>query len=404
VRRALLWLSVGTNLGILAIFKYFNFFMDAAIALTALLKLPFDRPTLEIVLPIGISFYTFHELAYVVDVYRGEIAPVGEFWVYALYVLYFPQLVAGPIARPRLLLPQLLERRLVGAPLIQEGLALILIGYFKKVGVADVLAPLVNARFVHPDAWSSAGLLSGLYLFALQIYCDFSGYTDIARGVSKLFGIELLTNFKRPYFASSIGDFWHRWHISLSTWLRDYLYIPLGGSRLGTRRTYLNLLLTMLLGGLWHGANWTFVVWGGLHGLFLSLNRAWQGVKERYGFVGADASRLGRVAGAVLTFHLVAFAWIFFRSPSFGVAWSYISGLGTWHSWGHPATEMWPGARVVVLATGLLGIDVWQASAGEDFIARMAWGWQGVWYALLVAAILTLGTLGEKAPFIYFQF
>lgn len=407
VRKRYLAFSLITNLTILGFFKYFNFFIDTGSQILEALGRPHYKPLLYIILPVGISFYTFHEISYVVDVYRGELEPVKDFSVYLNYVLYFPQLVAGPIARAKYLLPQLKEKRRVSWNNIQEGLLLMLIGYFKKVGVADVLAPLVEVRFSNPALCAGSDLLFALYLFSLQIYCDFSGYTDIARGVSKLFGIELQLNFNHPYFAGSITDFWRRWHISLSTWLRDYLYIPLGGNRKGVWKTYRNLMLTMLLGGLWHGASWTFVVWGGLHGLYLSihklqLDRRSVAVKLRENMVW---KYLSSSLGVLLTFHLVALTWIFFRAGSFSLAWSYLTGIMTWR----PVTAIepmhWLGGRTSILLCILLVIEIIQYWAKDQTIfLRFNWAVQGAAYAVLIIAILALGGVYAEIPFIYFQF
>jgi D-alanyl-lipoteichoic acid acyltransferase DltB (MBOAT superfamily) len=272
-RKKYILVSLISNLGILGFFKYFNFFVSSAHDALQTVGWNVSTPVLQIILPLGISFYTFQAISYTIDVYRRTIGPSRDFVAFALSVCYFPHLVAGPIQRASFLLPQLERDRRVRWVQIREGAGLIVYGLFKKVGVADAIAPLVDLRFASPGLYGWTDLLFAVYLFAIQIYCDFSGYSDIARGTSKLFGIELMLNFDHPYFSTSITEFWRRWHISLSTWLREYLYIPLGGNRHGVRRTYRNLLLTMLLGGLWHGANWTFVVWGGLHGLYLSIHK-----------------------------------------------------------------------------------------------------------------------------------
>ncbi|MBI3650457.1 MAG: MBOAT family protein [Acidobacteria bacterium] len=406
-KKSYLLFSVCTNLTILGFFKYFNFFIGSTDTLLNAIGVHHALPTLSIILPVGISFYTFHELSYVIDVYREDLEPVSDFWLYVLYVLYFPQLVAGPIARAANLLPQLARPRRVNWQLVREGLLLILIGFFKKVGVADALGPVVDFRFLNPASCSGFDLLVALYLFSVQIYCDFSGYTDIARGVSKLFGIELLINFNRPYFAASITDFWHRWHISLSTWLRDYLYIPLGGNRDAVAKTYRNLMLTMLLGGLWHGASWTFVVWGGLHGLYLAAHKF---LLDRTPIKSESlpTSLLDKfvlLLKVVATFHLVALTWIFFRAESFGMAWKYLYGILTWH----PATANSPasllGLRITALCVGIFALDIAQEfSHDEVFILKQRWFVRGVCYASLIILILIFGGLGANIPFIYFQF
>jgi len=272
-RRILLAVSVCANLGFLAAFKYFDFFVGSLSTLLVSLGLGELPWAIQVVLPVGISFYTFQTLGYTIDVYRRTQEPTRDFAAFALYVSYFPQLVAGPIERARNLLPRILNKRTVTPARIATGLQLMLMGYLKKTAIADAVAPYVDEIFAHPDQQSSLRLLFGLYLFAIQIYGDFSGYSDIARGVSRLFGIDLMVNFKQPYLSANITEFWRRWHISLSTWLRDYLYIPLGGNRKGKLNTYRNLMITMLLGGLWHGAAWGFVIWGGLHGLYLAVHK-----------------------------------------------------------------------------------------------------------------------------------
>jgi alginate O-acetyltransferase complex protein AlgI len=280
-RRRFLLLSLGTNLTVLGFFKYYNFFVGSAVQVLAACGIQASPWTLSVILPVGVSFYTFQSMAYVIDVYRGDMQPAARFRDYALAVAFFPQLVAGPIERISHLLPQLLARVRPAPERIQIGLTLMMLGFTKKVLIADLLAPEVDRIFSNPAQMSSGLLLKGAYCFALQIYGDFSGYSDIARGVAELLGVRLMKNFEQPYLSQSITEFWRRWHISLSSWLRDYLYISLGGNRRGARITYRNLMLTMLIGGLWHGANWTFVVWGGLHGTYLALERmVWVG-RER---------------------------------------------------------------------------------------------------------------------------
>jgi alginate O-acetyltransferase complex protein AlgI len=273
------WLIVGivTNLLILGFFKYFNFFLSSGVALLEQLGLHGDPWTLSIVLPLGISFYTFQAISYVTDVYRKELEPIRSYRDYLLFVAFFPHLVAGPIQLAKILTAQVIKPRQMTWQGWQEGALLFLIGLFKKVVVADNLAAIVDKAFLAPEQQSSLTLLIGVYAFAFQIYADFSGYSDMARGIAKAMGFELMINFEHPYLSTSIADFWRRWHISLSTWLRDYIYIPLGGNRLGAWNTYRNLFLTMLIGGLWHGASWTFVLWGALHGVFLSVEKL-QGV------------------------------------------------------------------------------------------------------------------------------
>lgn len=392
-RRSFMLVSVVASLSILGFFKYCNFFLDSLYALLASIGLEASRPALEIVLPVGISFYTFQAMSYAVDVYRGELRACRSYPDYLLYVAFFPQLVAGPIERATRLLPQVQNPRPRlnhGARL--EGVKLMAVGYFQKVAIADVLASTVDRAFAHPEDSGSLQLWLGLYAFAIQIYCDFAGYSNIARGTARLMGFDLMRNFAEPYLSTNITDFWRRWHISLSTWLRDYLYIPLGGNRHGARRTYANLLITMLLGGLWHGARWTFVVWGGLHGLYLALDRAW--------FAPRRGTRKGTLLGALVTFHLVCLAWIFFRADTFTLAWSYLCGLvGPLGGAGAAELEV---VLYLGIALGLERLLVRNPRRLTKLFARH-WALESLGIALLVAVTLWVGE-NHVVPFIYFQF
>ena len=397
--------SLVTNLGILGFFKYFNFFVDSFAAFLEPLGLGGPGIALRVILPVGISFYTFQTLAYSIDVYRGRQQPTRDFTSFALYVSFFPQLVAGPIERSTNLLPQIQRRRRVDSAMLAGAAQLILIGYLKKVAIADAVAPYVDGAFDDPASQSAGVLLFSLYLFALQIYCDFSGYSDIARGVSRLLGIELMINFRQPYLSRDITEFWRRWHISLSTWLRDYLYIPLGGNRHGTWRTYRNLMLTMLLGGLWHGAAWTFVVWGGLHGLYLAVHRWLTRHRRQPDVPGPPASAAewpGFLLRAGLTFNLVCLTWIFFRADDFPTAWTFLTGIAT----GGLALDFAGRAMAFAFYAGLvLLIDVpcWRQDRELPVTSRMPIWVRGVAWA---TAVLVISFLGESdvAPFIYFQF
>jgi alginate O-acetyltransferase complex protein AlgI len=418
-RRGFLWLSIGTNLSVLLFFKYFNFFAQSASALLTSVGLHASAPLLRIILPIGISFYTFQSMSYAIDIYRGHMKARRDFLTFAAFVAYFPQLVAGPIERAANLLPRLEADRRVDWSHIQEGFLLILIGLFKKVAVADTLAPLVDARFQHPALASGADLLLALYLFSVQIYCDFSGYSDIARGTSKLFGIELMVNFRRPYFASSITEFWRRWHISLSSWLRDYVFLPLSyplsrrldGIRwLGFRDDIwvysIATLVTMFLSGLWHGARWTFVVWGGLHGLFMALHRFAVPRRSRRRS-GALHRSIRTAVGVVVTFHLVAIAWVFFRTDSFSAAALFLNGILHWHPAlvGGLEPMRWTSLRLLAVIGPLVALDVFQEAADNELVLlRRDWRLQGAAYAVLVLVLLVFGNLRGDVPFIYFQF
>ncbi len=315
-RKYWLTLSVCTNLGFLGFFKYFNFFIDSFEDLVALFGLNPDLLHLNIVLPVGISFYTFQTMSYTIDIYRGQMQPTRRFFDFALYVAFFPQLVAGPIERARNLLPRILKRRQFSFDQMFEGLHLILVGLFKKVFVADNLAPFVDQVFAQaaPTGWE---VLLGMWGFAIQIYGDFSGYSDIARGSAKCLGIDLMVNFNHPYVAVNPQDRWSRWHISLSSWLRDYLYIPLGGNRRGSWNTYRNLGVTMLLGGLWHGAAWNFVLWGAWEGMLLIVHRLFKPVLASITVFRRWLPALLRTGFKILVmFHLVCLGWIIFRSQS----------------------------------------------------------------------------------------
>jgi D-alanyl-lipoteichoic acid acyltransferase DltB (MBOAT superfamily) len=403
-RKLAFGLSLGLNLTVLGFFKYFDFFIGSAADLLHGIGFDGSEPTLRVLLPVGISFYTFHGISYTFDVFRRDIEPAEDLLDFAVFVAFFPQLVAGPIGRAHIQLPQFEHDR---APLKWEqarsGLCLILLGLFKKVAIADALAPFVDRTFTDASHQSWVNLLFGAYAFALQIYGDFAGYSDVARGSSRLLGIELPLNFEQPYLSRNMTVFWRTWHISLSNWLRDYLYIPLGGNRGSRRATYRNLMLTMLLGGLWHGAAWTFVVWGGLHGLYLCAHRAFT---ERPGGAGSAHNRVGRFTGgdvlpALGTFQLVVFAWIFFRASSFTQAFDVITGIFTLQGGTIEAGSIF----LVVLATAVtLWIDVAQRNR-ETHTPMLALtpALQGALYGTFVVAIV-LFSGGETVPFIYFQF
>jgi alginate O-acetyltransferase complex protein AlgI len=393
-RRRIFAISLIVNLGVLGFFKYFDFFVGSAHRLMASLGIDLPEPVLEIVLPVGISFYTFHGISYTFDVFRRHIEPARDLLSFAVFVAFFPQLVAGPIGRAHLQLPQFERpRHRPRGPEVTRALELILLGLFKKVALADVVAPIANQAFAGAGTRGAVDLAVGVYAFAVQIYADFSGYTDIARGSARLLGVELPVNFRQPYLASDITEFWRRWHISLSTWLRDYLYVPLGGNRGGRARTYRNLMLTMLIGGLWHGAAWTFVAWGGLHGAMLVLHRARE---------GRGAATTGwRHAVAVLgTFHAVCLGWVLFRSESFSQALDVLSGIVT----------LRPGdvdANAVVLVAAALAaafvIDVVQRNGMVAAIRRVHPAVRGLAYGGLATAVLAASG-ADTVPFIYFQF
>jgi alginate O-acetyltransferase complex protein AlgI len=319
-RRALLVVSISVNLGLLAYFKYANFFLDNLGGALGLFDVAYHRPALQVLLPLGISFYTFETISYVVDVYRCRVEPVRNPLDYALFILFFPHLVAGPIVRPRDFLPQLTRRIRFDGERCYLGARLFLLGLFKKAVLADTLAGLVDPVFAAPGDYAPSALWWAMLGYAAQIYGDFSGYSDMGIGLAHLFGIRLPANFRLPYLARGPADFWRRWHISLSSWLRDYLYIPLGGSRGGAMATYRNLMIVMLLGGLWHGASWTFVAWGLYHGILLAAERA----APRPAFWAARGLAPLKVAG---TFLLVCVGWVLFRAPTFADAGTFLAHL-----------------------------------------------------------------------------
>jgi D-alanyl-lipoteichoic acid acyltransferase DltB (MBOAT superfamily) len=395
--RSFLTFSMVTNLGLLFTFKYFDFFQDSFVELLNALSIPAHPVTLNIVLPVGISFYTFQTMSYTIDVYRKKLEPCRDFLDFALFVSFFPQLVAGPIERAVNLLPQIVRPRKVTAAQTYEGLWLITWGYFKKVYVADNVAMLVDASFGPAGTGTGAEALVAVYAFAVQIYCDFSGYTDIARGLAKLLGIELMLNFNLPYFAKNPSDFWRRWHISLSTWLRDYLYIGLGGNRGGTFRTYRNLFLTMLLGGLWHGAAWTYVAWGVFHGgLLISYRLIPSGV-----FNGLRLGKWGDVLAVVIMFHFTCIGWLLFRAESIAQAWHMFASVFTDFGWSAQASQMFN--TVLSFSAILLIVQLIQYFKDDLlFVFRLPIPVRGAIAGALVYFILIHGAVSDA--FIYFQF
>ena len=396
-RRALLLVSVVYYLGVLAIFKYFDFAADSLAQILSALGIHASVTHLRLVLPFGISFFTFETMSYTIDVYRRDLEPADRYLDYLLFVAFFPHLVAGPIVRPRQMLPQLKATPVADPDMQARGLWLIATGLTKKIAIGDTLSVnLVGRAFGNPERFSSAELLVAVYAYAIQIYCDFSGYTDVAIGSALLFGYRLPENFNAPYLAHSLQDFWHRWHISLSTWLRDYLYVPLGGSRKGRIRTYVNLMITMLLGGLWHGASWNFVIWGGLHGGGLAVTRMWQ-----RGRPSGEGSLLGGLVATFLTFQFVCFAWVFFRAPTFGHATLLLGRIAR----GTEGMANVSPRVALVLAAGMImhGVPTsWTDRLRERFVRTPALA-QGVLLALAAYALhLTAGAKAE--PFVYGQF
>jgi alginate O-acetyltransferase complex protein AlgI len=397
-RRFLLILSLVINFSILGFFKYFNFFADTFAHTLALLGAgPQTVQFLTIILPPGISFYTFQEVAYIVDVYSGKLEPADSILDYALFISLFPHLIAGPIQRPSHLLPQVQRPRILQPDAFFDGLMLIASGLFRKSVIADQSALVANGCFNGNLGHGLPVTIVGSIAFALQIYGDFSGYSNLARGSAQLLGFHFMVNFRQPYLATSLQDFWHRWHISLSTWLRDYLYVPLGGNRHGEWQTYRNLMLTMLLGGLWHGANWTFVVWGAIHGVGLSAERLGRPHSERLPASGPLAIWTKRA----VAFAIVCVAWVFFRATSVSAAFRMLSDLSI--SGARP--ELGTAAMVIgVVAMICLLIDLRLEAAGEEYLFQ-SWALQtrcAAGIALIAATLLLAGS--EPNAFIYFQF
>lgn len=397
-RRGWLVVSLLVNLGLLGIFKYGNFILDNSIVVLSLLGITFNPARPDIILPIGISFYTFQTLSYSLDIHSGKARPWKSFLDYALYVTFFPQLVAGPIVRATTFLPQCEEPRRANARTFSWGLVLLVIGLFQKIFVADgLLAPIVERVYDVAKIPDTLSAWSGTTAFAGQIFCDFAGYSSCAIGVAMCLGFRIPDNFRAPYAAVGFSDFWRRWHISLSTWLRDYLYIPLGGNQKGSVRTYVNMMLTMLIGGLWHGASWAFVFWGGLHGLYLVVERAFCGdLRQTRGF--------RRFVYTMLTFVLVCVTWVFFRAKSFLSAFAITASMfGGGLDTRERLVEGWDMFVCVASTVSLLGIHwLLRDKPLEDVIGRVPW-----WLISIVLAVmmfLMFTTPGEDRAFIYFQF
>jgi alginate O-acetyltransferase complex protein AlgI len=395
-RKALLIVSLTCNLGLLGFFKYFNFFVASLESLFGSFGL--HAGTLHIVLPIGISFYTFQTLSYTIDVYRGRLEPCRNFFDFALFVAFFPQLVAGPIVRASDFLPQLQANPKPGGYDVFLGFRQFTIGLFKKVFIADHIALFVDYVFGNAGAFGAATTWLAVLAYGLQIYCDFSGYSDMAIGAARVMGYHLPTNFRLPYLATSVTDFWHRWHISLSTWLRDYLYIPLGGNRKGRRRTYVNLFVTMVLGGLWHGAAWTFVVWGAIHGLVLMAEK-WLRPHLAPMLASESVRGASKVVGWFVTMLVVFTAWVFFRAASFAQAFLMLRqmyGFGSGAAWFEPFTISVLAAMTVISILAAARILNLHRLAYDRFATPVVLF--SMWWLVLVFPVE-----GFK-PFVYFQF
>jgi len=407
-RKILLSLSILVNIGFLGFFKYFNFFAESFAQAFTLLGDPLEISSLKIILPVGISFYTFQTLSYSIDIYRKKLTPTKDFVAFFAFVSFFPQLVAGPIERASNMLPQFLNKRDFQYHEAVNGCRQILWGLFKKIVIADNCAEFANIIFEDPSAHSSSTLILGVILFSFQIYGDFSGYSDIAIGVARLFGFKLMRNFAYPYFSRNIGEFWRRWHISLSTWFRDYLYIPIGGSRGSTLLQIRNIFIVFLVSGFWHGANWTFLCWGGLHALFfvplvlMKRNRAFlHSVKTKWLFPSLKEGLL-----IVFTFSITSLAWVFFRAESVSEAWFYYQRMFSNSILTVP--EILEDMKVIVLLLFIFGLVFieWIARDHQYGIERITQKWSsplryGFYYGLTMVIFMFKGI---PQDFIYFQF
>ncbi len=402
LRKRFLILSLITNVGILAVFKYYNFFISNINELFP------DREhfsVISIVLPVGLSFHTFQAMSYTIEVYRGNQRAETHFGIYALYVMFYPQLVAGPIERPQNILFQFYEKKIFDFERIARGLKLILFGLVKKVVIADRLAIVVDEVYANPNSYTGIGFVIAAIFFSFQIYCDFSGYSDIAIGSARVLGFDLMKNFRQPYFAKSISEFWSRWHISLSTWFRDYLYIPLGGNRVSSFRISMNLLIVFMVSGFWHGANWTFIVWGAIHGILIIISNSYKFSKPS-------------IVGVIWTFSMVTIAWVFFRANNLQVAIDYVARM---FAINEPTYFQLSKQGIHGLPSTYLGLPLWNFALTSCLIPILLFAdylvstKKNIWfnfetklfnyffYSLVVVVILIFGVF-ETKQFIYFQF
>ncbi|HPF97408.1 MAG: MBOAT family O-acyltransferase [Flavobacteriaceae bacterium] len=408
-RKYLLFLSLLVNLGILSFFKYYNFFIDSFAQAFTLFGSKFNPQRLDIILPVGISFYTFQTLSYTIDVYKKRMEPTKDMLSFFCYVGFFPQLVAGPIERASNLLPQFFNKRSFNRGKATDGLRQILWGLFKKVVVADNCARYVNVIFADYHEFSGSTLALGLILFSFQIYGDFSGYSDIAIGTARLFGFNFKQNFAFPYFSRNIAEFWRRWHISLTTWFRDYLYIPLGGSRVSKLVALRNIFIVFLISGLWHGAKWTFILWGCVHALLyvplfmFNLNRKYtDGIDY-----GKLLPRFSTVLMIASTYIMTTLAWVFFRSDSIKIAFHYLKGIFTFSSWDFPVMILTEEQLVIALFFSFFMLCMeWLGRFQKHALESLGLQWPAIFrlgfYYILVMVIFLFGA--KEQPFIYFQF
>ncbi len=417
VRKLWLILSLVVSLGVLFVYKYFSFLNESLRGIFTYLNFNYSLGRFDIFLPMGISFYTFQTLSYTIDVYRGQTKPERNFFRLSLFVTFFPQLVAGPIERSDHLMPQFRKRVYFDIHRILDGIKIMLFGFFKKIVIADRLAVAVNTVYNAPGDFSGGYYMLATVLFAFQIYCDFAGYSEIALGTAKVLGIDLMRNFDRPYFSKSIQEFWRRWHISLSQWFRDYVYIPLGGNRVRLDRYYLNIFLTFMLSGLWHGANWTFVIWGALHGVYQIIGHLTKPLRDKVkSGLRLEGSFPLKLFQSLFTFSLVCFAWIFFRANSLADALYIVKNLFS-------DVDMWMSMDYIYSLINNLGLSLLEFSLGLASIILLVLGelmarkrplYQSlnrsnflvstVFYLILITIILTMGVYFDASEFIYFQF
>lgn len=406
-KKALLTVTLVSSLGVLFVFKYFDFFVTSFCDLMAKMSIPANPKTLGLLLPVGISFYTFQTLSYVIDVYRGNSKAEKHFGIFATFIAFFPQLVAGPIERTNNLLPQIKEEHHFSYEQAAYGMKIMAWGFFKKMVVADNLAVYVDRVYNNVTYHEGFSLLAATLFFAVQIYCDFSGYSDIARGSAKLLGIELMENFRSPYFSSTVKEFWSRWHISLSTWFRDYVYIPLGGNRVKKVRHYFNLLVTFLVSGLWHGASWTFIIWGAIHGVAQVIENIFHVRNEK-------SNKLKRIFSMLIVFVFVCFAWIFFRAQNLSEAVYVISNMFSGIS--QPVEYIRNGIAdmgmsiprlAVAIGVYIVPLAIYDYASLKTDVIR----WvsekpkfvRHIFYGAVVAIVVALHAIGEVS-FVYFQF
>jgi len=415
-RKFLLWTSLGVNLGFLVYFKYANFFIESFADAFRLFGTELEVSTLNIILPVGISFYTFQTLSYTLDIYRKRLKPTNDMLAFFSFVAFFPQLVAGPIERASHLLPQFYKTYTFNYNQVRSGLLLVAFGLFKKMVIADRVSVLANEVFNNAPEYGGYQVVVGTLFFAFQIYCDFSGYSDIAIGLSRTMGFDLMKNFDSPYLSKSITEFWRRWHISLSTWFRDYVYISMGGNRKGTSRMYFNLFFVFIVSGLWHGAAMTFIIWGAVHGVFIALEKALSKVRKSIyqNLRIQKESLLPKLFFILITFTIVCFAWIFFRANSLADAWAMVSSLGVNNyaetfngglfELGLGKEEFYASVIAVILLTFFEMLHKRNSMVkwlfGQNFVVRWAV------YLVIVYTIAIFGIYGDSAPkeFIYFQF